>query len=419
MAITKTKNGSFRVEVYYPVEVRKIIGSKTVRFKKTYKTYEQALKQEKKLQRQIATALKEKNGRALEIKGKMLFKDFYKKVWWDMYISGSSGRNRQAPSSATIKNTQDIFRLHLLPLFGDFSIKYLNDNKDIILRKLMALSQTYANIKTVKSYVNQIFEVAELLDYIEYNRVSKAIRFVSAPKKQRLKEKREIEGESMTAEELLEWIDIVNADHETGNLIMQDYVLFMLTLNIGDRKSESYALQWKHVDLKNGYIFVVQNLDRFKQLKSTKGKKNTKIQLSTWLVNLLKDWKEKQKEELQQIGIKQNGEQFIFTYTTAKGIMNQPVHIDYLNYRLKSIRRRHPELVKTHPHKLRHTFSTLAREGGATMADISEALTHSDTKITEVYVNTPNVVGLTTHSMFEKRLDEAREERKNNKKTDD
>lgn len=414
MGITKTKNGSFRVEVYFPVEVRQITGFKTVRFKKTYKTYDQALMQEKKLQRQIETALEEKNGRALEIKGNMLFKDFYKEVWWEMYISGASSRNRQAPSSATVKNTQDIFRLHLLPLFGDFSIKYLNDNKDIILRKLMSLSQTYANIKTVKSYVNQIFEVAELLDYIEYNRISKAIRFVSAPKKQRLKEKREIEGESMTAEELLEWIDSVNADYETGNLIIQDYVLFILTLNIGDRKSESYALQWKHIDLKDGFVYVVQNLVRFKQLKSTKGKKNTKIQLPTWLVNLLKDWKERQKEELKQIGIKQSGEQFVFTYTTAKGEINQPVHIDYLNYCLKSIRRRHPELVKTHPHKLRHTFSTLAREGGATMSDISEALTHSDIKITEIYVNTPNIVDLTTHTMFEKRLDEARKERKNN-----
>ncbi|XCJ18987.1 Hypothetical protein ABNV54_00520 [Enterococcus faecalis] len=33
-------------------------------------------------------------------------------------------------------------------------------------------------------------------------------------------------------------------------------------------------------------------------------------------------------------------------------------------------------------HKLRHTFSTLAYEGGATMEQISRALTHSDTKTT-------------------------------------
>ena len=57
-----------------------------------------------------------------------------------------------------------------------------------------------------------------------------------------------------------------------------------------------------------------------------------------------------------------------------------PVHIDYLNYRINSVKRRHKHLINTSSHKLRHTFSTLAYEGGATMEQISRALTHSDTK---------------------------------------
>ncbi len=43
------------------------------------------------------------------------------------------------------------------------------------------------------------------------------------------------------------------------------------------------------------------------------------------------------------------------------------------------------------------------------MAQISQALTHSDIKTTEIYVNTPNVVDLSTYEKFEKRLDEARQ----------
>lgn len=175
-----------------------------------------------------------------------------------------------------------------------------------------------------------------------------------------------------------------------------------------DRKSESYALQWKHIDLDKGYILLVQSLSKTKKVKSTKGKKNTKIAIPQFLINLLKEWKEFQKEELKKIEIKQTGEQFLFTYTNAKGEMNVPVHIDYLNYRLNTIRKRHPELVKTSPHKLRHTYSTLAREGGATIAEISESLTHSDTKITEIYVNTPNIVNLSTYEKFERRLNEER-----------
>ena len=91
-------------------------------------------------------------------------------------------------------------------------------------------------------------------------------------------------------------------------------------------------------------------------------------------------WKKEQAQELLQLGIKQNAEQFLFTYIDRKGNVNVPVHIDYLNYRINSVKRRHKHLINTSSHKLRHTFSTLAYEGGATMEQISRALTHSDTK---------------------------------------
>lgn len=42
------------------------------------------------------------------------------------------------------------------------------------------------------------------------------------------------------------------------------------------------------------------------------------------------------------------------------------------------------------------------------MEQISRALTHSDTKTTEVYVNTPNIVDLSTYEKFEQRLAEAK-----------
>ena len=127
---------------------------------------------------------------------------------------------------------------------------------------------------------------------------------MSAPKKQKLKEVRELEGESMTAQELIHWIDIINEEYHNNNIIMQDYVLFMLTLNLGDRKSESYALQWKHINLDKGYVLLVQSLSKNKKVKSTKGKKNTKIAIPQFLINLLKEWKEFQKEELKEIEIK-------------------------------------------------------------------------------------------------------------------
>ena len=85
-------------------------------------------------------------------------------------------------------------------------------------------------------------------------------------------------------------------------------------------------------------------------------------------------------------------EQFVFTYIDTKGNVNKPLHADYLNNKMKSIRKRHKELTHATPHKLRHTGATLAKQAGTPMEDISEALTHSDTITTKTYVNTSNVI---------------------------
>ena len=49
---------------------------------------------------------------------------------------------------------------------------------------------------------------------------------------------------------------------------------------------------------------------------------------------------------------------------------------------------RHPELTHATPHKLRHTWAT----AGTSIEAISEALTHSETGTTQIYVNTSNVI---------------------------
>ena len=88
-------------------------------------------------------------------------------------------------------------------------------------------------------------------------------------------------------------------------------------------------------------------------------------------------------------------EQFVFTYIDTRGNINKPLHADYLNNKMKSIRKRYPELAHATPHKLRHTGATLAKESGMSLEAISEALTHSDKEITKTYVNTKDIVNRT------------------------
>lgn len=112
-----------------------------------------------------------------------------------------------------------------------------------------------------------------------------------------------------------------------------------------------------------------------------------------------------QLDELDKFKIKQSPDQYLFTYCKPSGEINCPVHIDYLNYRMKTLERRYGHLEHLTPHKLRHTFATLAKQGGADISKISEALTHSDLSTTKIYVNTPDVVDLNVFQSFKKELE--------------
>ena len=82
----------------------------------------------------------------------------------------------------------------------------------------------------------------------------------------------------------------------------------------------------------------------------------------------------------------------LFTYIDTKGNINKPLHADYLNNKMKNIRKRYKELAHVTPHKLQHTGTTLAKQAGLSLEAISEALTHSDKEVTKTYVNTSNVI---------------------------
>ena len=101
------------------------------------------------------------------------------------------------------------------------------------------------------------------------------------------------------------------------------------------------------------------------------------------------------KGELKLFGSRRTQKQFVFTYNDRTNNINLLLHTDYLNYRMKSSRKRHPELAPASPHKLRHTGATLAKQAGLSLEAISEALTHSDKEVTKTYVNTKDTVNQT------------------------
>lgn len=394
MAIKKTKNGTYQLRLYIPEEVQSKLGIGKL-FEKRYKTRREAKEAEIKLSIDIENArLGKLNHKSIQ-KGGILFQDFYKNIWLEPYKAGQTTTTIKPPSKATVFQTENIFRLHILPILGKFSIEHLNNNKQLILSILTPKANSYANFKVIRSYVNSVFDWAEELEYIQSNKLRKTISRIKANKKILLKESKREEDLSLDKEELKLWLQAFDTDLEEGLIDLKDYTLFYTTFFLSDRKSESYALQWKHVNFSTGEILIEQALDRFGNVKSTKGNKKTLFKAPTELMELLANWKVKQQEELKLFGLRQTQKQFVFTYNDRTNNINLPLHIDYLNYRMKSVRRRHPELAPASPHKLRHTGATLAKQAGVSLEAISEALTHSNKEVTKTYVNTKDIVNRT------------------------
>lgn len=187
MAITKTAANTYRVEVFYPKQLRLLLGGNAARYRKTVKTKVEAIRKEREIKHRIKAVIKEQSERPMALKGQIRFKDFYERIFMPLYLSGSTGHTHVVLTPQTVKYQRTLFKNHLLPMFGDYSIVYLNNHKEVIVTKLVKLSTTFANIRTVRSYLHQLFETAEILDYIEYDRLSMAIARIASPHKDQLK----------------------------------------------------------------------------------------------------------------------------------------------------------------------------------------------------------------------------------------
>ena len=297
MGISKTNNGSYRLRVYIPDEVQGKLGLGR-RFEKRFKTRREAKEAEIKLAIDIENARLGKHLDTTKDKGSILFKDFYKDIWLEPYKAGQTTTTLKPPTKATVFQTENIFRLHIIPVLGNYSIEHLINNKQLVLSLLTPKANSYANFKVIRSYVNSVFDWAEELEYISSNKLRKTISRIKANKKILLKESKREEDLSLDKEELKLWLQAFDTDLEKGLIDLKDYTLFYTTFFLSDRKSESYALQWKHINFSTGEILIEQALDRFGNVKSTKGNKKTLFKAPTELMELLANWKIRQQEDL-------------------------------------------------------------------------------------------------------------------------
>ncbi|HFM8411422.1 TPA: site-specific integrase, partial [Enterococcus faecium] len=99
---------------------KEITGIASEKYQKTFPNRQLAIKAENDMKKKIEKVLREENANSLELKGKITFKKFYESKWLPRYELGQTIRSNRPPSDITISNTKDIFRLHILPMFGEY-----------------------------------------------------------------------------------------------------------------------------------------------------------------------------------------------------------------------------------------------------------------------------------------------------------
>lgn len=101
MSITKTKNGTYRLRIYVPEEVKSSLGIDKKVIEKRFKLRSEAKKYELELQNRIDKILSG-DSTLLETNGSTLFSDFYHNIWWESYKAGQTTSTTKPPSQATI-----------------------------------------------------------------------------------------------------------------------------------------------------------------------------------------------------------------------------------------------------------------------------------------------------------------------------
>lgn len=175
-----TKNSTYRVRKKYPFDIKQSFGLSNPDYDKVFKTRKESKQAELEFENRIVKFRKNNSISSFELGSEALFKDFYQNVWLDNYKSGLTSSYMHPPSLVTIQNTEDLFRLHILPMLRAYSLNYLNQHRQFVIQKMNATAKEYAKFNVIRSYVNQVFDLAEEYEYIEANRLSKRLRKVKA-----------------------------------------------------------------------------------------------------------------------------------------------------------------------------------------------------------------------------------------------
>ena len=260
-------------------------------------------------------------------------------------------------------NYQGYLDKKIYPVLGDMKLPEITPAQiTALLLDIQTEGKAHGTVVKVYTILHSFFKMAYLGDMIERNPMDKVER-----PKPRKGEAKPTQASAYTAAE----VQTIMTSLEGEPLKWR--ALIHLLIDTGIRRGECCALQWKNIDFKTGAITICGNLCYTKQkgiyLDTPKNGHTRTVYAGNDTVALLRQLQTEQSQKCIS--------KWVFTQDGTA----EPMHPQSPTRYLKKFSERYgiPDL---HPHKLRHTFASVAITSGADIASVSEALGHSDKAIT-------------------------------------
>lgn len=251
----------------------------------------------------------------------------------------------------------------IYPALGDLKMPDITPaNISALLLSMQSQGKAYATCVKVYTILHSLFKMAYMADVVSVNPMDKVER--PKPRKGEIKDK---DVEAYTTEEVQRIFAAL--EHEP----LKWRVLMRLLIDTGIRRGECCGLQWKDIDSKSGTITIRGNLCYTPQkgiyLDTPKSGKTRTIDVDPEIIGLL-----------QQLRLEQAGHA-ISTYVFTQQHSPEPMHPQSPARYMQKFSKKY-DVPGLHPHKLRHTFASIAITNGADVASVSEKLGHSDKAVT-------------------------------------
>ncbi|MGL4695237.1 site-specific integrase [Enterococcus larvae] len=285
------------------------------------------------------------------------FQEVYE-LWYANY--------KRTVKESTWASTELIFRVHILPIFGE---NYMSKMDVMYCQKQVNdwADSSPKNFKKYKNYTSNVFDYAVTLKLIQAN----PMRLITIPRGEQLDiQKKRIEF--YTKDELLEFLETAKT---TNKMI---YTFFFLLGYTGLRKGEALALEWSDIDFGTMSIDVHKTVTRGENNRLIVNRPKTSagnriIMIDNDLAAALRDYKKSDSKIVQL-----NQENSSLVFSKDQELINPTITKTWL----QSVYRESPDMKRISAHGFRHTHASLLFEAGSSLKDAQERLGHSDINIT-------------------------------------